>query len=286
VVITQDDVIIAEKYFGKRPQVATVMSVTKSVTSLAVGALIEDGKIASLDVPVSTYYPEWAEGTKATATLRHLLTMTSGLVDDPTFFDQSDLLAFARAQPLAGVPGAFYAYSNESAMLFSGIVKQAAGMPIDQFVRERYFTPLGITDFTWEPDGAGNVQTPGGLLLGPHDLLRIGTLAKNGGVWRGKRLINAGWIGMSTENETPLEPCYGYLWWIVRDGCTADGPAAVPGSVAKGFFADGWGGNYIAVIPAAHVVAVRTKVVTPPTQEEEQKTVYDAFTSNAAALTR
>jgi CubicO group peptidase (beta-lactamase class C family) len=289
VVITQDDVIIAEKYFGKGPQVGPVMSATKSVVSLAVGALIDEKKIASLDVPVSTYFPEWGVGEKAGVTLRHLLTMTSGLVDDPNFFNAQDLLAFARAQPLASPPGSTYSYSNEGVMLFAGIVADAAGMPIDQYVKTHFFTPLGITDWFWAPDGAGNVQTPGGLNLSPLDLARLGALVRRGGVWGPSRLISTHWLTTSTENETPLELCYGYLWWVVRSGC--DGShfgTGVPGSPVDGYFADGWGGQYMAVLPAARIVAIRTKNPfhgsQPETQADEEATEDLAFTREAVAL--
>ena len=284
-VIAENDVIITEKYFGKGARAASVQSVTKSVTSLAIGALIEDGKIASVDVPVSAFYPEWGSGTKSGVTLRHLLTMTSGLVDDDAFFDHPDLLAFARAQPLQAAPGAAYSYSNESVMLFAGIAEQAAGMPIDRYVQERYFGPLGITDWTWAPDGAGNIQTQGGLYLSPRDLLRIGTLGLHGGQWQGASLIDAAWLGFSTKNETPLELCYGYLWWVVRDGCNGvDFGTGVAGSVVHGYFADGWGGNYVAVIPAMHLVAVRTSIPVPETVAQAELTDDPRFTADVTAL--
>ena len=182
-------------------------------------------------------------------------------------------------------PGALYSYSNESAMLFAGIIEQAAGMPVDKLVQQRYFAPLGITDWTWAPDGAGNIQTPGGLYLSPRDLLRIGALALHGGEWQGTSLIDSSWLGFSTKNETPLELCYGYLWWIVRAGCNGvNFGTGVPGSVVHGYFADGWGGNSIAVIPAMHLVAVRTKIPFPETTTEEQMTVYAQFTADVTAL--
>src|SRR5262249_21741500 len=146
----------------------------KSVVSLAVGALIDDGTIPSVDVPISTFFPEWNTPPKSEVTLRELLTMTGGLVDTEAFWDQQDYLAYARSQPLSFAPGTVYEYSNENVMLFAGIVQKAAGKPIDQLVRERYFAPLGITDSFWATDPSGTPESPGGLYLTSRDLLRIG----------------------------------------------------------------------------------------------------------------
>ena len=289
ILIAQDDVIIVEKYFGKGNTKASVQSVTKSVDSLAVGALLDEGKIPSVDVPVSRFFPEWAnDPQKATATLRELLTMTGGVVDNDAFWTQSDLLAYAKSQPLGYAPGTQYQYSNESAMLFSGIVEQAAGTPIDKFVTDHFFTPLGITDAFWDADPAGHPETPGGLFLTTLDMFRIGVLGEHQGVWNGQRLLSESWMAESTKNETPLEACYGYLWWMVRPGCNGVtfGTASLTSPV-QGFFADGWGGNFIAVIPSSHIVAVRRKLPADTASPEEvERTWYEAFTQDVAGLGR
>jgi CubicO group peptidase (beta-lactamase class C family) len=284
VVIAQDDVIITEKYFGNGPKLATVMSITKSVVSLAVGALVDDGKIAGVDVPLSTWFPEWNTPPKSQVTLREALTMTSGYQDADDFWNHSDLLGYTRAAPLTFAPGSTYSYSNENAMLFAGIIAQAAGTPADKFVAQRFFAPMGIQDAVWDPDGAGNPQTPGGLYMTPRDLLRIGTLARHGGEFFGKRLVSSSWMTTSTANQTPLEPCYGYLWWIVREGCDGEhfGTSSLSNPV-EGFFADGWGGNYVAVIPSSHIVAVRTKDATA-NPDAAESTLYMAFTQNVVKL--
>jgi CubicO group peptidase (beta-lactamase class C family) len=285
-VITQDDAIIAEKYFNQGAHVATVMSVTKSVVSMAIGALIDEGKIPSVDEPISTYFPEWSQPPKNTATLRHLLTMTGGVPETVEFWNHDDLLAFAESETLEATPGTKFEYSNASAMLFAGIIQKAAGMSADAYVRKKFFTPLGITDTAWDTDTAGNVQTPGGLFMTPLDMLRIGTLMSHDGVWGTDRLLSSDWLKTSTANQTPLEACYGFLWWVVRPGCDGEnfGTSSVDAPV-QGFFADGWGGNYIAVIPSSHIVGVRTRFPgIDATPEDELRTRYLAFTQDVAHL--
>ncbi len=285
-IVAIGDTIITELYFGKGSQVSEAESITKSVTSLAVGLLLDQGKIGSIDEKVSTWFPEWGQGEKAQVTVRELLNMTSGLEDDPNFFNQSDLLAFARAQALTTTPGSAWAYSNEGVMLFAGIIKQAAGMGADTLLGQHLFVPMGITDWRWDPDGAGNVQTPGGLWLRPLDLLRLGRLARENGSWNGQQLVSSAWITQSTSNQTALEPCYGDLWWIVRPGCgDTSNPTATINSPVSGYFADGWGGNYIAVLPASHVIAVRTKTpAADATFDQEWATSFPTFTDDVNAL--
>jgi CubicO group peptidase (beta-lactamase class C family) len=286
VVIARGDVIVAEKYFGHDGARATVQSITKSVVSLAIGALLDDGKIPSLDVPVSKYFAEWATGEKAKVTLRHLMAHTSGLQDDADgLFGAPDALVYARARPLATAPGASFAYSNVGTMLLGDIVKQAAGKAADAFVAERFFVPAGIIDWKWGKDPAGNVMTPGGLFLTPRDLLRLGRLVHDGGKWNGAALVSTSWISTSTSAPSGDYACYALLWWLIRDGCdSATGLTGTPGKV-QGFLADGWGGNYIAVTASSPIVAVRTK--TPPpnvTFEEERKTAFEAFPHEVATL--
>jgi CubicO group peptidase (beta-lactamase class C family) len=287
VVIARGDVIVAEKYFGHDGARATIQSVTKSVVSLALGALLDDGKISSLDVAVSKYFPEWATGEKAKVTLRQLMAHTSGLQDDPNggLFTASDSLAFARAQPLAAAPGAYFAYSNTGPVLLADIIKQAAGKPADAFVDERLFAPAGISDWRWAKDPAGNVSTAGGLFLAPRALLRLGRLVQAKGSWNGKALVSASWISTSTTAPSGDFACYALLWWLIRDGCdSATGLTGTAGPI-QGFLADGWGGNYIAVTASSPIIAVRTK--TPPpnvTFDEERKTAFEAFPHEVAAL--
>jgi len=174
-----------------------------------------------------------------------------------------------------------FSYSNESVMLFAGIVQKAAGKPIDQFVRERYFAPRhhGRRLVRGSRRDTGDARRP--LPHAARSLAPRYARAARGRV-NGVHLVSESWMATSTANRTPLEACYGFLWWVVRPGCDGYhfGTSSVTSPV-QGFFADGWGGNYVAVIPASRIVAIRTKM---PKSEDEMPTRYLAFTANAAAL--
>lgn len=178
--LIRDGNVVVERSFGQKPAPLETRSVTKSVTALAVLALVADGKLASLDDPLSRFFPEFASGEKSRITLRHVLTHSSGLAHGKTDADQlnaqADRLGYARSLPIEHSPGTRFSYSNEASQLLSGVVEQAAGMPLDAYVEERIFGPIGIRDARWTRDRAGTIQSYFGLRLTARDLARIGLL--------------------------------------------------------------------------------------------------------------
>lgn len=138
-------------------------SAAKSWTGLLAGMLIADGAIDSVDVPVAQYIPEWTAGAQAGVTLRHLLTMTSGLSDrtgNRMTIPPPDSATAASIPDGPGVvatknttghvldlsldfpPGERFSYSNEGVQLLSPILERAAGMPLARYAREQLFAPL------------------------------------------------------------------------------------------------------------------------------------------------
>jgi CubicO group peptidase (beta-lactamase class C family) len=273
--------IVTEKYYVGSNTTHTIQSITKSVSSLLIGRLLETGKIPSVDAPISTWYPEWKQGAKAKVTLAQLLTHTSGLTDNEGELfrpEYPDKLAYARGKPLSNPPGTVFSYSNVGTMLLSGIIQQAASMKADTYLAQMFFDPMGITTWTWTHDSKGNVMTPGGLFLQPRDLLRLGLLGAQQGKWEGSTLIGNTWLQASSSPQSKFSPCYGYLWWLVREGCGTENREVVGTPAIDGYYADGWGGNYVVVIPSLQLVAVRTKEPMPnATADEEKRTAFPEF---------
>lgn len=292
-IVTMGDAIVAEKYFGHPGGLTSVQSVTKSVTSLLIGILIDRGRIPSLDTPMSTWFPAWAnDPAKAQVTLRHMVTMTSGMSDQPaiTTLVGGSYVETLGARPLAYAPGQYFIYSTYGAYLLTKVVRQASGMLVDDFARQALFGPLGITQFNWYKDPQGNADTGGGLYLRPRDMLRIGRLLRDKGEWRhgaeSVRVVSEAWLA---ESAVPIaeSACYGFEWWILRDGCDSNAAPHDPGPV-QGFFADGFGGQYITVVPDRGVVGVRT--ITPPMTvtdvNEFTRTSFYPFVHEVAAVGR
>jgi CubicO group peptidase (beta-lactamase class C family) len=238
-----DGKLVCEEYFGHPRGPIETMSVTKSFVSLAIGLLLAEGKISSVDEPLQRWFPEFAQGPKATMTLRHVLTHTSGLDHRPAagvLMQQEDRLAYVRALPVVEPAGKTFSYNNEAVQLLSGVIESAAKKPVDAYLDEKLFTPLGIRDWTWAKDKRGNVATFWGLALPARDLAKVGLLLLRGGRHEGRDIVPSAWIKESTRPAREGAP-NGYLWWVHDDG----------------FRADGWLGQYLVVYPKLGLVGVR-----------------------------
>lgn len=282
-IVVKDGHVIAERYFGstaKEP--LRINSVTKSVVSLAMGQLIADNKIPSLGTPLSKWFPEWVLGKKAKVTLRDILTHTSGLYHEESaagLYQQPDVVRYARGLPIADEPGKNFSYSNEAVALIPAIVQAASGKPLDKYLQERIFKPLGIVDYKWDRDAAGNPLAFGGLWLFPRDLARLGQLMLDSGRCNGKQLVPAAWVRACTSPARADIPDYGLFWRLYHDRTNS------PPKVA-GFGGDGWLGQYVVVYPEQHLVAVRLHAVESGNDEREnQKYGFSAFRELVSSLT-
>lgn len=214
-VVLKDGKTVVERYFGEPVGPMACMSVTKAVASLAIGKLLDEGKIRSLDEPAATWFPEWkADPTKARITLRQLMTHTSGLprLDGSELYPNDDMLAFARGLAVQYEPGTQWEYSNPGAMLLAGIVRQASGKPLDRYMQDTIFEPLGIMDWKWHRDRAGNPDAFGGLQLRPRDLAKIGQLMLDQGRWQGRQILSVRFVTEATAPSQQRHAHQGLVW--------------------------------------------------------------------------
>lgn len=137
------------------------------------------GLLDSLDTPVHEFYPEWSEEPYSGITVRHLLNHTSGLESpmptDPIYASDG-FVRFALESDLETSPGEEMVYNNCATNLLAGLVGEAAGSRLDRFLGEELFGPMGITDFSWSLDDAGNPHGMAGFQVRPEDLARLGQL--------------------------------------------------------------------------------------------------------------
>jgi len=214
----------------RNPFVGT-RSAVKSWTGLLTGMLIADGAIDSVGVPVAKWIPEWTAGAQAGVTIRHLLTMTSGLrsreegttVPPPdSALPPSKIPGVVAAKNTTGyafdlsldcAPGERFSYSNGGVQLLSPLLERAAGMPLARYARERLFDPLGMENSRLMVDEYENTVTFGGAETTLSEFARIGQLMLNEGTWNGTQIVPASWVERST---TPISQMgnYGFLWWI------------------------------------------------------------------------
>lgn len=220
VLVMQGDQVLLEQYQDPDARVFELMSVTKSVVALAIGALVTDGKIRSLETPVADLYPEWKQGRKAQISIRMLMNHTSGLQDLPNtsieIYPSPNFVQLALAAELSSDPGTEFFYSNKAMNLLAGIVEKASGQPMDVYVTERLFKPMDIEPGPWTKDSAGNPHSMAGLPLSARDLAKIGRLVLNRGQWGQEQLIAASFIDEMLAASPKLDR-YGLLWWRVPE---------------------------------------------------------------------
>ena len=216
VLVLRGDSVLLERYAGQEPVPIELMSVTKSVVALAIGALLADGKLASLDVPVHTIYPEWKQGRKQHITVRMLMDHTSGLQNNTTTVDEiypaPDVVQLALAAELSADPGRRFAYNNKATNLLAGIVARLSGEPLDAYLQHRLFAPLGIRPGGWYKDAAGNPHGMAGLKLTARDAARLGRLVLDRGRHGDRALLPASFIETMLARST-LNPEVGLLWF-------------------------------------------------------------------------
>ena len=262
VLVARHDRLVAERYFrgsaGRRPH--NMKSASKSVLSALAGLAVENG-VLELDQPIAELLPEAAgldEAGKQSITVRHLLTMTSGL-ESTSFGNYGSWVAsrnWVRAaleRPLQAEPGTRFAYSTGGTHLLSATLATAAGRSTHDFAREHLFAPLGIRHSAWARDRQGIHVGGNNLSLLPRDMLKFGQLYLNRGRWAGERLLPWQWVDESTRpglanprGRGRIYGGYGYLWWL-------RGPRE-----RGAYIASGYGGQYIYVSPAEDLVVVIT----------------------------
>ena len=218
-VVLHEGRVIAEWYSDSGRMPIQTMSATKSIVGLAIGRLLHEGLLDSLEQPVSTLYPEWRQGRKREITVGDLLRQTSGLQDvpsdEPEIVPAPDAIQLALAAELMATPRALWFYSNKATNLLAGIVHRASGRPLDEYMREALLKPLCITDAPWQfRDSVGTPYAMAGLALHARDLAKLGQLMLNGGTWNGATVLPRAWVDASLRSSQPHEPRYGLLWWI------------------------------------------------------------------------
>ena len=223
IVVMRNGKVIGEWYSDSGRVPIQTMSVTKSIVGLAIGRLLHDRQLDSLDQPLWTLYPEWRQGRKRQITVRQLLNHTSGLQDipgdGPEIEPAPDAIQLALAAELMANPGEYWFYSNKATNLLAGVVERASGRKLDAYVAEVLLRPLCITEAEWAfRDKAGNPYGMAGLTLHARDLAKIGQMMLDGGTWQGTTVLPREWIKASVAPSQRFDPRYGLLWWIETDG--------------------------------------------------------------------
>lgn len=198
-----------------------VYSVTKSVTSCAVGFAVQEGLI-SLDEKLTDAFPdelpEKVSDHLKKAVVRDLLTMHLGQKEGSLMgvqrplYEEDNWVKLSLAIPFVYEPGTHFVYNNVGPYLAGMLVQRRAGCDLISYLTPRLFSHLGIKRPTWETDPLGNSFGAGGLFLTLSELHKLGLFYLNKGMWNGKQLLSREWIEESTKQYAPDAP-YAYLFW-------------------------------------------------------------------------
>jgi len=250
-------------------------SATKSVVSALIGIAIEDGFIGSVDDTFVKYYPdaniEIDAELKQQITIQQMLTMTSGLpgdVDDAYVgirplitseeenkaiderFEKDTTKTVFEICSMTVKPGERWNYSSRTSEMLLGLVARVIDRPLEDYVDEKLFGPMGITNYKWNTLYDGVYAGGGGLHLTPRDMAKFGYLYLNWGRWDGRQLVPADWVAQSIPPSKAFK-AYGYQFWNK------------PYTPFIGAYeANGYANQLIGIFPGQDLVIARTGTAT------------------------
>ena len=198
-------------------------SACKSVVSLAVGLLIDDGNLSVTEQVADIFDGEGGLKRRLRGmTVEDLLTMRSGaLFTEAEALTETDWVRRFLSSTLKGEPGTEFAYNSLNTYMLSVIVRRRSGMDLTDLLQQRLFKPMGITDVLWERCPMGVEKGGWGLYIRAEDLAKLGQLVMDGGLWRGERLLSRSYLRAAlTPRAVPPASTgdfnYGYQIWVGR----------------------------------------------------------------------
>ena len=224
-------------------------SMSKTVTGMAIGMLVDDGKL-SLDDRLVDILPEYAyrDDKIAEITVRHLLTMTTGVrfAEAGSVTETNWTEAFFDSS-CAFKPGTDFAYNSMNSYILARIVVKLTGESLTDFLDKRLFGPLHITNRFWEKSAEGIEKGGWGLYLSPESWAKIGYMMLLGGVFEGRRILSREWVSESHQRHAKAPESighfdYGYQMWASRED--------------DGYLFNGMLGQNVWICPRNGIVAV------------------------------
>ena len=284
-IVWRDGKIVDETYFqrwdAKKPIISR--SLAKPFMAVAIGRAIALRKITSLDQPVSDYLTEWkSDPQRSKILVRHMLDNRTGLLaQEPVFgpFEirnrsylhphHEDILL--NDYPLTHSPGQRYDYSQANGDLVALVIERATGRRYAEFLSTEVFKPIGARGGLIWINRAGGVAHSGCCMLVPAgDVLRLGVLLMQDGVWNGQRLLPDGYVTQMTtgtpQNQRGGLSVYVSGKYVERRGfANPDGTHRDTLTLHKEpylaqdlFLFDGNAHQVVYIIPSAKMVILRT----------------------------
>lgn len=270
VVIVRGGALVHECYASDKgpSDYGTSWSAAKSFTSTLIGIAIDEGLIESVDVPMSTFFPEWANDERREITLRDVLWMQSGLdfteeyVDVSSeivqLFNAADANQFVRDLPVRAPAGSNWYYSSGDTQLLGAVIETVTKMPAGDYAQAKIFDPIGMDAAQWWKDGSGHTAAYCCLDAPTRQYAKFGLLALREGNWDGTQVVSSDWIREATQTTAPNNPGYAYQWWT--QGSLKEDIPQYPDL----YWADGLDQQKIYVIPSLDLVVAKNTLYNKP----------------------
>ncbi|HXA67626.1 MAG TPA: serine hydrolase [Bryobacteraceae bacterium] len=268
--VMKDNQIVYEKYLhDAMPEDRFLsMSISKSVVSVLIGVALEEGKLHSVDDPVTQYLPYLKDSAYKDATLKNLLQMASGIEFNEDYLDPKadihrvifDLIRGGEPFKETAValkqerkPGTAFHYQSINTQMLGLILEKVTGTPLNKYAEEKLWKKIGAESdaFFYESKNQPEICAFGCFNATLRDYARFGLMAMNYGKLGDTRVVNDAWMRESTTAPA-FNPGYGYQWWL-----TANSPDHV-------FRAIGIYGQTIYINPAKHVVIAQFRALPKP----------------------
>lgn len=258
--IYQQGEMLAEEYFGsmRASRTHNIKSASKSILSILVGIAIDKGYLESVNQEIGEFFPDYFAGNpdslKMAITIGDLLTMRSGLESTSRgnygrWVISDNWIEYKLDRRMTGRPGLDRNYSTGNTHLLSVILTRATGMSTRSFANRYLFNPMDIDLGGWDRDPQGYYLGGNNMALRPRDMVKIGELMLNNGVYEGRQIVSSEWLAESIIPVTGRRPGvinYGYLWFR-RESAGLDM-----------IYAYGNGGQYILIIPEIETILTVT----------------------------
>jgi CubicO group peptidase (beta-lactamase class C family) len=278
--------LVHERYYNGygADSITTSFSMAKSVVSVLLGIAIDQGRVPGVNEPITRYLPELLANDPrfARITLRHLLTMRSGIYFDEgysspfteaaAFYLTPDLKREVAGLRIQREPDQAYSYQSGDTQLLAMAVERAVGQPLARYAERVLWQPMGAGhDASWSLDSTAGGVARGFCCLNARavDYLRFGLMVLGEGQIEGRRIVSAAWLRQSTAAqaglpgsddaaqrniERPGSPYSAFYAWQWRRRPLASTAPLQPGEMV---YAQGLFGQILLIDPATQTVALR-----------------------------
>ena len=258
--VIKNDSILFEKYYDghKQTDISNSFSVAKSIVTSMLGKAIMEGKIKSLDQPVSDFFKEYKNGLASELTVGDLASMSSGMKWNEKYYSvinitsesyfTDDLRSVILGQEIENKPGKGFRYSSGDTQLLAMIIEKATGTSLSNYLSQKFWDPMGAENLAlWQIDSkeSGMEKAYCCIAATARDFARFGKLYIDKGKWGDTEILDSSFVELSLNPVFDDSPFYGYGWWLYEyEG-------------KKVFTMNGHRGQFVISFPDENIIIVR-----------------------------